>query len=168
MVRGLDALHGIVAREAEDPAHSADAGTVAEEAIGLTLAANRADGGCVRFRVQAPTGIELPIPASRFREIVANLARNAAEACGGDGTVEVTLTSSLEAVVIEVRDDGSGLPAVTDEVLFRRGFSTKGTGRGRGLALVEESVRSAGGTLRLGRLERGTLARVVLPRGGNR
>lgn len=168
MVRGLDALSGIVAREAERPAEAADAGMIAEEAVGLTLAANRAEGGCVRFRVHAPTGIELPILASHFREIVANLARNATEACGADGTVEVTITSSLDAVILEVRDDGPGLPPVSDDVLFRRGFSTKGTGRGRGLALVDECVRSAGGTLRLGRMERGTLARVHLPRGARR
>jgi len=164
MDEGLAAVDSILGRYSRDEEERADAGAVAEETAGLALAENRADGGNVRFRVEAPEGIELPLSAARFRELLQNLVRNAAQACGAEGTVSLTVESTLEDVTVWVDDDGVGLPSVPDELLFRRGFSTKGTGRGRGLALVSELVEQAGGTITFGRLERGTRVRVRLPR----
>jgi signal transduction histidine kinase len=161
---GLSAIGSILERHAGDDEGRADAAGVAEETAALALAENRANGADVHFRVEAPAGIELPVPASRFREILANLVRNAAESCGGAGTVTIRLESSLEDVIVWVEDDGPGLPEVPDEILFRRGFSTKGPGRGRGLALIAGLVEELGGSLTLGRLERGTRARLRLPR----
>jgi signal transduction histidine kinase len=161
---GLAAVDSILERHAGDDEDRSDAARVAEETAGLALAESRANGTDVHFRVEAPSGIELPVPASRFREILSNLVRNAAEACGSTGTVTIRLESSLEGVVAWVEDDGPGLPEVPDEILFRRGFSTKGPGRGRGLALVAGLIDELGGSLTLGRLERGTRARVRLPR----
>ena len=60
--------------------------------------------------------------------------------------------------------DYATLPRIPDAALFRRGFSTKGPDRGRGLARVEEIVSSARGALVFGRLARGTVVRVRLPR----
>jgi signal transduction histidine kinase len=161
---GLAALESILQRHAGDGEDRADAACVAEETAGLAAAESRANGADVRFRVEAPAGIELPVPASPFREILANLVRNAAESCVDGGTVTVRIASSLDDVVVWVEDDGRGLPDVPDETLFRRGFSTKGPGRGRGLALIAAMVEELGGSLMLGRLERGTRARVRLPR----
>ena len=164
IVAGLNALDSTLRRHSVEEEDHCDAGTIAEETVGLALAENRAAGGDVRFRVEAPAGIELPIPAGGFREILSNLVRNAVEACAGEGSVTVRLESGLTHVTVLVEDTGSGLPRVSDDDLFRRGFSTKGRGRGRGLAVVQELVAAAGGTLTFGRLERGTLARVHLPR----
>jgi signal transduction histidine kinase len=114
--------------------------------------------------VEAPSGIELPVPAAAFREVLSNLVRNAVQACGEHGTVRIRIESRWDDVLVWVEDDGPGLPAVPDEVLFRRGFSTKGSGRGRGLAIAAGIAERAGGSLRLCRLQSGTLARVRIPR----
>jgi signal transduction histidine kinase len=137
---------------------------VAEEACGLTLAESRALGKDVRFRVEAPGGIELPVSSADFRSIVFNLVRNAAEACERTGNVTVRLESSLQALTLSVQDDGRGLPSVPEPEMRRRGFSTKAKGRGLGLALVSEIVERSGGRLSFERLAPGTLARVELPR----
>jgi signal transduction histidine kinase len=142
-----------------------DAATIADETIGLTLAEDRAEGGNTRFRVEAASGIELPVSANDFRKILGNLVRNAAQACRGRGTVTVFVRSSMRDVVLFVEDDGVGLPSVSDDDLFRHGFSTKGPRRGHGLSVTAEIVREAGGTLHYCRLDRGTLARVRFPRG---
>ena len=164
IIEGLDAIEGVLRDFSADAGERADAGAIAEETAGLALAENQAGGGNVRFRVDAPEGVELPLSGARFRKILTNLVRNATEACGDEGEVVIRVASGFDDVIVSVQDDGRGLPPVLDRELFRRGFSTKGRSRGRGLALVDELVRQAGGTLMFGRLERGTLARVRLPR----
>lgn len=161
---GLVAMESIL-EGSDTEIERVDAATIAEETIGLTLAEDRAEGGNTRFRVEAASGIELPVSANDFRRVLGNLVRNAAQACHGSGTVTVFIRSSIHDVVIFVEDDGVGLPSVADDDLFRHGFSTKGTGRGHGLSVTAEVVRRAGGTLHYCRLDRGTLARVRFPRG---
>jgi len=164
LLRGVDAVEGALERGTADAEAHCDAAEVAEEAAGLALAESRARGADVRFRVEAPEGVELPIPVARLRAVLANVVRNAAEACGARGTVALRLASTITDVTITVEDDGCGLPPVDDADLFRRGFSTKGEGRGRGLPLVDEIVRASGGTLFLGRQPRGTIVRIRFPR----
>jgi signal transduction histidine kinase len=56
-----------------------------------------------------------------------------------------------ERIVLEVEDNGLGLPAdVPPQHLLRPDFSTKGSGRGMGLALCRMLVERSGGTLALG------------------
>ncbi len=164
LVRGLDAVDSALDRATAEAEGACDAGEVAAEAAGLALAETRARGADVTFTVDAPRGIELPVAGARLRAVLANLVRNAAEACGARGAVAIGVRSGVDAVTVTVEDDGCGLPPVDDAVLFRRGFSTKGEGRGRGLALVDSMVAGAGGTLTFGRKPRGTIARVRFPR----
>ena len=46
-------------------------------------------------------------------------------------------------------DNGPGIPEAARSRIFDLGYSTKGAGRGRGLAIVRESVRAQGGKLLL-------------------
>ncbi|TFC77963.1 sensor histidine kinase [Cryobacterium sp. TMS1-20-1] len=101
--------------------------------------------------------------------VLGNLVDNALDAAAsGDDPrrVSVTVSSTEQAVVIEVADSGAGVALdVIDEVL-RLGFSTKGTGtvggRGLGLALVRQAVTRLGGTLTIGRRE-GAVFTVTIP-----
>lgn len=52
--------------------------------------------------------------------------------------------------LVSVADSGSGLDAATAREAFRRGWTTKGDGRGLGLAMVGRSVRRLGGTIDVG------------------
>jgi signal transduction histidine kinase len=164
LIRGIESVEEVLERGTRDADARCDVAEIAEETAGLALAECRARGADVAFRVQAPPGVELAVPAGEVRAVLANLVRNAAEACGPRGTVTVRVASSLPEVVLFVDDDGCGLPPVDDARLFRRGYSSKGAGRGRGLALVDEIVGAHGGTFLLCRKERGTLARVRFPR----
>ncbi len=90
--------------------------------------------------------------------IVGNLIDNALDAVGGDAAAprpdrHVAFDSWVEDAyaVLEVSDDGPGLPPGGVEDVFRRGWSTKDQGRagrrGIGLALVSQTVERLGGTL---------------------
>lgn len=99
--------------------------------------------------------------ATQLRQVVMNLVVNGVQAIGdrpGAVTVAVRVTSegnaasrstSGHAVVLEVSDTGCGM---TDDVAQRAlepFFSTKGTGRGLGLAAAAGIVRAHGGDLRI-------------------
>ncbi|MFF7365122.1 ATP-binding protein [Streptomyces sp. NPDC008125] len=67
----------------------------------------------------------------------------------------VTVTAVAEAdareLLLKVADNGPGIGRDDAEAVFRTGWSTHGSGRGLGLALVRQTVRRNGGTVVLGR-----------------
>ena len=121
--------------------------------------------------------------SARFRQLFLNLIRNGLESMlpeGGELVVRtgvVTLpepesnqggrVSSLEPgayVSLEVEDQGGGIENVDRSRLFEPFYSTKGVGRGLGLAAAQGIVSSHGGELTLESiLGKGTKARVLLP-----
>ncbi len=96
-----------------------------------------------------------------LHQIVMNLCGNAAEAIGGrPGCVEVSMEvqagpSSKDGppqaaqVVLQVRDDGPGMPEDVQRRIFDAFFTTKplGKGTGLGLAVVHGLVTDMGGTI---------------------
>lgn len=121
-----------------------------------------------------------------LREAIAGLCVNAGEARrAGGAPVTVTLSAGVDDcdraaigaalvaaesagegryVWLEVRDDGCGMDAITQQRLFEPFFSTKGFGRGLGLATVLGVVRSRGGLATVTtEPERGTVFRLWLP-----
>ena len=101
-----------------------------------------------------------------------NLIKNAVEASAsaagtGPGAAPVvTLTARVEGATawLGVADDGPGIPPGELRKVFESGYSTKGNGRGLGLAIVRESVSTQGGTIEVeSRLGRGTEFRIGLP-----
>ena len=96
--------------------------------------------------------------------VVGNLVDNALDASAarqrpGEGAVAVRLAAEGDVLVVEVSDDGDGLPPETVEQAFRRGWSTKlsttDAGRGLGLALVNQVVRRHGGEITVGAADAG-------------
>ncbi|MEU4546257.1 sensor histidine kinase [Nonomuraea dietziae] len=84
---------------------------------------------------------DLDLDSRRVVTIVGNLIDNAIEAAS---RVEVHLRADADAFVIRVSDDGPGL---SDPAAFGKGWTSKGDGRGLGLALVGQAVRQLGGTI---------------------
>jgi signal transduction histidine kinase len=85
-----------------------------------------------------------------FVHALVNLLKNAAEAAterGREPEVRVCLGGDADSVRVELRDNGPGIPASLRARIFDLGVSTKGAGRGRGLAIVRESVESQGGRI---------------------
>lgn len=78
-----------------------------------------------------------------------NLIENALEAASGrpDAHVRVLIAADPEGVVVEVRDTGAGVPTELAATLTQRGVSSKGVGRGVGLALVQTRADAQGATL---------------------
>jgi len=94
-----------------------------------------------------------------------NLAGNALDALAGSGVFTLRWRRlDPGEVVIEFKDDGSG---IAHEHLARVGepfFTTKKGGTGLGLPIAQRIVERHGGTLTLHSTgERGAIARITLP-----
>src|SRR5262245_46643649 len=80
-----------------------------------------------------------------MRQAFMNLLRNAIEACQGHGvTPDVRVEGAIEqaagVVRVTVRDNGPGVSPDAREKIFRPFFTTKKTGTGLGLALVQKII----------------------------
>ena len=120
------------------------------------------------FLLDIPASFSLRADPEQLFRVLANLVRNARqaiEAKGEAGTVEVAAAAQEDAVVIRIIDTGPGLPPRARENLFAafQGGARKG-GIGLGLVIAAELVRGHGGKLELVRSdENGTEFRIVLP-----
>jgi len=81
-------------------------------------------------------------------------------------SVSVLLREEAGGLLIQVRDNGPGVDPAVREHLFEDGVSTKGEGRGLGLALVRRLVANCGGSVGCDSSGAGTLVSVTLPGGG--
>jgi signal transduction histidine kinase len=70
-----------------------------------------------------------------LNQVWANLIDNALDAVSNGGSVRVTARASGEKVVVQVTDDGPGIPAELASRIFDPFFTTKPVGKGTGLGL---------------------------------
>lgn len=109
----------------------------------------------VRFVVRRGEGIpdEVMWDADRMNEVLGNLLSNAFKFTERGGTVELSVDAVEQAVQIEVRDSGAGIPQEQLPHVFekfyqadnQRAASTKGSGLG--LAIAKTIVEAHGGTI---------------------
>ena len=112
----------------------------------------------------APTVGMIEADPEKLRRVLDNLIKNALEAVEAGGQVMVTARAPSPArLVIEVADDGVGVPAGLD--VFRLFETTKPDGGGVGLATARALVEAHGGTLtHTPREPRGAVFRIDMPR----
>ena len=103
-------------------------------------------------------------------EAVGNLIDNAVRYAGPRPTVTVRVRREAAKVVLEVEDNGPGIPEADRERMFER-FVRAGDdpcGCGLGLAIVREVVQRHGGEVALRAAQpRGLVARITLPMAGS-
>ncbi|MEU2434429.1 ATP-binding protein [Streptomyces sp. NPDC007861] len=95
------------------------------------------------------------LPPRGLVTVLGNLVDNAVEASSGAGAgtggirprVVVTVRTDEDELVLRVSDSGPGVGTGDLEAVFERGWSTRGPGRGLGLALVRQVVHRGRGTV---------------------
>ncbi len=104
------------------------------------------------------------VDGPKMEQVVLNLARNAVEALVGQagGHVVIRLRRQPKDAVIEVEDDGPGLPS-EDAPIFDAFYTTKPAGTGLGLAITHRIVTDHDGTIEVDSRPGRTLFRVMLP-----
>lgn len=93
--------------------------------------------------------LRVPLRRRMLRTVVDNLTENAVRYAGEGATCVVSLRREDSSVVLEVRDDGAGVPEADAPRLFERFFRSDRArttrGSGLGLAIVKHVVETAGG-----------------------
>ena len=118
---------------------------------------------CSQFTSAAECQVELTcklsdqVPESAFdsegiHRAVLNIVTNAIEAVegttGGRVTVQTGFDTKSDELVVSVRDNGPGIPAAQQAMLFNIFESTKGSrGTGLGLAVSQKIIREHGGDI---------------------
>ncbi|MEW5740571.1 MAG: HAMP domain-containing sensor histidine kinase [Myxococcota bacterium] len=118
----------------------------------------------VKLTVEAPEAIELNASQVFLSQIVTNLVVNAGEATGGKGSVTVRVRKTEDRALLEVEDDGPGIPVDRRADLFDALVTTKPDGNGMGLFSVKAAAVAMGGSVSVDEAPGGgALFRVSLP-----
>jgi signal transduction histidine kinase/ActR/RegA family two-component response regulator len=143
------------------------------QVVSRTLELQRFSTTAENIRVQLDLDPLLPFvqgDAGQLQQVLMNLianARHAIEEKGKGGTIRIkTKRIAEKRVLLEVSDDGPGIPQAIQARIFDPFFTTKpaGVGTGLGLAIVLGIVREHGGTLHLtSNLGQGTVFSIELP-----
>jgi two-component system sensor histidine kinase HydH len=113
----------------------------------------------------APQIGEIPLDADRMSQVLLNLCLNAIAAMEAGGTLRVSLGwRDGRTVRIEIADTGSGIRAEDLPRVFDPYFTTKPSGTGLGLPIVQKVVEAHGGEVTLASEPgKGTTVTVLLP-----
>jgi len=80
-----------------------------------------------------------------LRQALFNLLLNAVQAVGRNGEIQVvTRREGATEAILEVRDNGPGVPPERRTEIFKPYFTTQKTGTGLGLAVVQQIVLAHG------------------------
>ena len=131
------------------------------------LESHRPALGGVKIRWKLPSQ-PLHINPEQWRQILENLLLNAVEAGRDSGRPEVEIKVEVQEryYLIQVKDNGPGIPKELQEQIFKPFFTTKPQGTGLGLAVVARIVENLKGEIQvLSKEGQGSLFQIWIPRG---
>ena len=147
----------------------------------ISMSESQVHRGAVRVAINLPADSSaIQGDPHQLRQLFTNLLTNAFEAMDGRGTVAICATRLAEEepsgereahsgplLMVEVSDDGPGVPQDLMDRIFSPFFTTKPQGSGLGLAIVRKIVDAHDGRIDVSaRAGGGTRFRVTLPVSG--
>jgi nitrogen fixation/metabolism regulation signal transduction histidine kinase len=110
------------------------------------------EGAPIDLAFEVPSGrAEVLMDRHMLRRVFINLIQNAAQALrqgsAGPGKIRVTLRRDGDYWVLEIDDNGPGIPEALRETVFDPYVTTKHDGTGLGLAIVKKVVIEHGGNI---------------------
>ena len=114
-----------------------------------------------------PSGLVTKMDRKMMEQVLINLVRNAVEAFAADreGKIEVHASRAEDdSVLIQVTDNGKGIPSEIADQVFIPFFTTKEKGSGIGLSLSRRIINLHGGSVQVSsKPGKGTRVSVKLP-----
>lgn len=100
--------------------------------------------------------------------VIENLVKNAVDAMKGEGNLQIWMLERNKNILIEVKDNGSGMTNQQARNAFKPGYSTKKRGWGLGLSLAKRVVQEYhNGDIKIAQTEvgKGTTFRISIRKG---
>lgn len=101
----------------------------------------------------------------QIRQVIMNIVDNGIYALNGKGNIIINTYDSMDKIVLEILDNGSGIDEETQEKIFQPYFTTKGDlGMGIGLDIAKRTLKNHGATISVdSRLGFGTKFTIIFP-----
>lgn len=96
----------------------------------------------VTFKITAPelSGIVVPVNVALFSWVVENVCKNAVDATEGEGKIDIHISETADSAIVDIYDNGKGIPKSSHKKIFRPGYTTKQRGWGLGLSLSKRII----------------------------
>lgn len=120
----------------------------------------------IDFTLLLPT-YNILVPHNRILMswVIENLVKNAVDAMKGEGTLQMSVFERNKNILVEVKDNGSGMTKYQAQNAFKPGYSTKKRGWGLGLSLAKRVVQEYhNGDIKISQTEvgKGTTFRILI------
>jgi signal transduction histidine kinase len=117
----------------------------------LIIMKHKIKDGVVLRRDYERTPLFVSSFGSELNQVWTNLIDNAVDAMAGKGELRVRTYREDSCAVVEIGDNGPGIPPETEAHIFEPFFTTKGVGEGTGLGLdtVQRIVRKHRGNIQV-------------------
>jgi signal transduction histidine kinase len=152
------------ARLAEDPLEKIEVVEELDRAIDLVLPS------VINYPIELTREYSPPLPPlmmqrSHLNEIFVNILLNAREAMPNGGKIKVAAQPGPDySVLVNITDNGPGVPLEIREKIFEPYYTTKEKGSGLGLAIVRHNIEIYGGSVKIkSELGKGTEFLLTLP-----
>ncbi len=136
--------------------------TIVQDSLTKVKETTRERNVAIEYRSNSDV-VDISFDPLRLEQVLVNLVRNAIEASAEQGTVAVILSRSPGGMVLDVTDNGCGIPFAERQKVFDPFFTTKKEGTGLGLPIVKKIVEAHDWSLQiLDNDGRGTIFRINL------
>ncbi len=118
----------------------------------INLLKRQANVRNVELTLNAPEHLpDAIIDPIEFEQVVVNLINNAIDALPNGGRIDINVSNDKDAILLEIADNGIGIPKEIIDRVFEPFFTTKpvGKGTGLGLSVCFGIVHSWGGNIRV-------------------
>jgi signal transduction histidine kinase len=131
----------------------------------LTIMHHKLKRGITVTRDYAPGLPKVMASGSELNQVWTNLIDNAADAMNGNGKLAIRITRENDFVLVEIADNGPGIPADVESRIFDPFFTTKGVGEGTGLGLdvVNRIIKNVRGQVNVTSVPGDTRFQVRIP-----
>jgi signal transduction histidine kinase len=131
----------------------------------LTIMNHKLKRGITVIRDYSPNLPKVMASGSELNQVWTNLIDNAADAMNGNGKLTVRTAGENDFVLVEIADNGVGIPAEALSRIFDPFFTTKGVGQGTGLGLdvVSRIIKNVGGQVSVTSVPGNTRFQVRIP-----
>ncbi|MFC2107425.1 ATP-binding protein, partial [Bacteroidota bacterium] len=120
----------------------------------------------INFKYNKTFDYSIKADKKQLLRVFNNLIKNSTQALSDnpDGKIDISLTQEADNYHISIRDNGPGIPEEISNKIFSPNFTTKTSGMGLGLAIVNSIIESYGGSITFeSEVHKGTVFHIKLP-----